>query len=152
MQNTFSQSGNDSKWFLKKSFFKIGMWHSRPPPFMANTILNFHFDYRHTSLIITPNHCFYLEGPAHDIVSSGVQSHWKENWSKIRGHQLWCQLSWLVQKVRFDFPSIKFPYCRLLLDTNMKINQRDRIGNWVFLWTALGDYWILMHFKVNDKM
>ena len=27
MQNTFSQSGNDSKWFLKKSFFKIGMWH-----------------------------------------------------------------------------------------------------------------------------
>ena len=30
------------------------MWHSRPPrdppPFMANTILNFHFDYLHTSL------------------------------------------------------------------------------------------------------
>ena len=24
---------------------------SRPPPFMANAILNFHFDYRHTSLI-----------------------------------------------------------------------------------------------------
>ena len=39
---------------FKKSFFKIGMWHSRPPrdppAFMANTILNFHFDYRHTSL------------------------------------------------------------------------------------------------------
>ena len=51
MQNTFSQLGNDSKWFLKKSFFKIGMWHSRPPPFMANAILNFHFDYWHTSLI-----------------------------------------------------------------------------------------------------
>ena len=31
MQNTFSQSGNDSKWFFKKSFFRIGMWHSRPP-------------------------------------------------------------------------------------------------------------------------
>ena len=51
----FSQSGNDSKWFLKKSFFKIGMWHSRPPrdpppPFMGNTILNFHFDYWHPSL------------------------------------------------------------------------------------------------------
>ena len=27
------------------------MWHSRPPPFMANAILNFHFDYWHTSLI-----------------------------------------------------------------------------------------------------
>ena len=52
MQNTFSQSGNDSKWFSKKSFFRIVMWHSRPPPpFMANTILNFHFDYLITSLI-----------------------------------------------------------------------------------------------------
>ena len=50
MQNTFSQSGNDSKWFSKKSFFRIGMWNSRPPPFMANTILNFHFDYWNTSL------------------------------------------------------------------------------------------------------
>ena len=27
------------------------MWNSRPPPFMANTILNFHFDYLHLSLI-----------------------------------------------------------------------------------------------------
>ena len=31
------------------------MWHSRPPqdppPFMANTILNFHFDYLNPSLI-----------------------------------------------------------------------------------------------------
>ena len=55
MQNTFSQSGNDSKWFLKKSFFKIGKWHSRPPrdppPFMANAILNFHFDFLTPSLI-----------------------------------------------------------------------------------------------------
>ena len=54
MQNTFSQSGNDSKWFLKKSFFKIGKWHSRPPRdpplFMANAILNFHFDFLTPSL------------------------------------------------------------------------------------------------------
>ena len=54
MKNTFSQSGNDSKWFLKKSFFKIGKWHSRPPrdppPFMANAILNFHFDFLTPSL------------------------------------------------------------------------------------------------------
>ena len=27
------------------------MWHSRPPPFMAKTILNFHFDYLTPSLI-----------------------------------------------------------------------------------------------------
>ena len=34
------------------------MWHSRPsrdpPPFMANTTLNFHFDYRHPSLSLLP--------------------------------------------------------------------------------------------------
>ena len=35
------------------------MWHSRPPrdppfpPFMANTIFNFHFDYWYPSLIVT---------------------------------------------------------------------------------------------------
>ena len=28
---------------------------SRPPPFMANTILNFHFDYRHTFLSLNLN-------------------------------------------------------------------------------------------------
>ena len=54
MQNTFSQSGNDSKWFSKKTFFRIGMWNSRPPPppstFMEKTILNFHFDYLTTPL------------------------------------------------------------------------------------------------------
>ena len=43
MQNTFSQSGNNSKWFLKKSFFRIGMWYSRPPPppFMEKNIFPF---------------------------------------------------------------------------------------------------------------
>ena len=55
MQNTFSQSGNASKWFLKKSFFRIGIWDSRPlrdppPPIHGKTILNFHFDYLTPSL------------------------------------------------------------------------------------------------------
>ena len=40
--------------FKRNHFFKIGMWHSRPPrdppPFMAKTILNFHFDYWNPSL------------------------------------------------------------------------------------------------------
>ena len=37
--------------FKKKSFFKIGMWHSRPPPpFMTKAILSFHFDYLKPSL------------------------------------------------------------------------------------------------------
>ena len=42
--------------FQEKSFFRIGMWHSRPPrdppPFMANAILNFHFDYLTASLTL----------------------------------------------------------------------------------------------------
>ena len=51
MQNTFSQSGNDSICFLKKSFFRIGMWNSRPPPpSWKKNILNFHFDYLPPSL------------------------------------------------------------------------------------------------------
>ena len=59
MQNTFSQSGNDSKWFLIKIIFQnryVALeTPSRPPrdppPFMANAILNFPFDFPHTSLI-----------------------------------------------------------------------------------------------------
>ena len=56
MQNTFSQSGNDSKWFLTKIIFQNSLMANEtpsrppPPPFMANTILNFHFDYLHPSL------------------------------------------------------------------------------------------------------
>ena len=63
MQNTFSQSGNDSKWFLTKIIFQnryVALeTPSRPPPFMANAILNFHFDYWHPSLI--PYMCSYSE-------------------------------------------------------------------------------------------
>ena len=43
MQNTFSQSGNDSKWFSKKSFFRIGMWNPRPPPLHGKIHLKFPF-------------------------------------------------------------------------------------------------------------
>ena len=63
MQNTFSQSGNDSKWFLTKIIFQnryvaleTGL---DPPPFMANAILNFHFDYLNPSLIKPPPSLFY---------------------------------------------------------------------------------------------
>ena len=52
MQNTFSQSGNDSKWFLIKIIFQNRYVALGPPPFMANAILNFHFDYWHTSLMV----------------------------------------------------------------------------------------------------
>ena len=43
-------------FFKKKTIFRIGMWHSKPPrdptppPFMANAILNFHFDFLTPSL------------------------------------------------------------------------------------------------------
>ena len=37
---------------LNGSIFRIGMWNSRPPPpFMAKTLLNFHFDYLKPSLM-----------------------------------------------------------------------------------------------------
>ena len=53
-QNTFSQSGNDSKWFLTKIIFQNRYMALNPgldpPPFMANAILNFHFDYLNPSL------------------------------------------------------------------------------------------------------
>ena len=52
MQNTFSQSGNDSKWFLTKFIFQnryVAL--ETPSRLMANAILNFHFDFPHTSLI-----------------------------------------------------------------------------------------------------
>ena len=35
------------------------MWHSRPPPFVANAILNFHFDFLTPSLIA--KHCPKLQ-------------------------------------------------------------------------------------------
>ena len=46
MQNTFSQSGNDSKWFLKKSF-SIEV---ETPPLHGKIHLKFPFDYLHPSL------------------------------------------------------------------------------------------------------
>ena len=49
MQNTFSQSGNDSKWFLKKYFSEYVNGTQDPPPFMEKSILNFHFDCLHPS-------------------------------------------------------------------------------------------------------
>ena len=45
------------------------MWHSRPPrdtpPFMANAILNFHFDFPHTSLIFGFHPCYIFPLPQH---------------------------------------------------------------------------------------
>ena len=35
---------------LKKTFFRIGTWNSRPPPFMEKNIWNFHFEYLNPSL------------------------------------------------------------------------------------------------------
>ena len=81
MQNTFSQSGNDSKWFLKKSFFKIGKWHPRPPrdppPFMANAILNFHFDYLTTSLRDIAYMYIRMKFNANSFLTGSLKNGWK---------------------------------------------------------------------------
>ena len=52
MQNTFSQSGNNSKWFFKKIIFQNTYVEivTHPPSIMEKSILNFHFDYLTTSL------------------------------------------------------------------------------------------------------
>ena len=52
MQNTFSQAGNDSKWFSKKIIFLNRYVELEAPPFIEKTILNFHFDYLHPPLIL----------------------------------------------------------------------------------------------------
>ena len=80
MQNTFSQLGNDSKWFLKKSFFQnryVALeTPSRPPPLIANAILNFHFDYLNPSLSVFPAvrfACLRLFSDILDVLQMGFQ-------------------------------------------------------------------------------
>ena len=50
MQNTFSQSGNDSKWFLKIIFQNRYVELKTPPPPWKKNTLNLHFDYWNPSL------------------------------------------------------------------------------------------------------
>ena len=52
MQNTLSQSGNDSKCFFKKMIFQNNYveLEAPPPPFMEKSILNFNSDYLTPSL------------------------------------------------------------------------------------------------------
>ena len=78
MQNTFSQSGNDSKWFLTKIIFQnryVALkTPSRPPPFMANAILNFHFDFLNPSLTFTFS---YLGTAEESLELKHVRWQWK---------------------------------------------------------------------------
>ena len=85
MQNTFSQSGNDSKRFLTKIIFQnryVALeTPSRPPlPFMANAILNFHFDFLNTSLM--------------------------QNFVRGISHAADCAFLWAKQRVRTTFCKI----------------------------------------------
>ena len=50
MQNTFSQSGNDSKWFLKIIFQNRYVELKTPPLHGKKNTLNLHFDYWNSSL------------------------------------------------------------------------------------------------------
>ena len=49
VQNTFWQSGSDSRWFLNNYFSKY-LNGTRDPPHMEKSILNFHYDYWNPSL------------------------------------------------------------------------------------------------------
>ena len=47
---------------------------SRPPPFMANAILNFHFDFPHTSLICTIPRLSWCWVPSYAVASCALSA------------------------------------------------------------------------------
>ena len=51
---------------------------SRPPPFMANAILNFHFDYVTPSLIDVVADIYLLQGCFDELAKS-----FQERWTKV---------------------------------------------------------------------
>ena len=61
MQNTFWQSGSDSRWLLCKKIKKILIELEPPLPFMGNSIENFHFIFRMTSPIQNVCNCLKLK-------------------------------------------------------------------------------------------
>ena len=79
MQNTFSQSGNDSEWFLKKSFFRIGKWHSRPgstpPPLHGKCHLKFPF----WLFEPFPKFILFFFSPFEELLI-WVRAPWADNW------------------------------------------------------------------------
>ena len=70
MQNTFSQSRNDSKWFLKKIIFQNRYVALETP---SKAILNFHFDYLNPSLRLSTSHL--LSTPPKSLPGSGPIIH-----------------------------------------------------------------------------
>ena len=105
MQNTFSQSGNDSKWFSKKSFFRIGMWNSRPP-FMEKNILNFHFDYLIIRLIWLHKHHLWRWVKDQILQATSInQLPLVFNWRNKRGKVPVTSLMWqlIVRRLNFYF-------------------------------------------------
>ena len=72
------------------------MWHARPPPpFMANAILNFHFDFPHTSLNKDEYLCYHfcvapcISSLRWKIVQEGVNFNFSK---KIAGVLFFCIL------------------------------------------------------------
>ena len=99
MQNTFSQSGNDSKWFLIKIIFQnryVALeTPSRPtPPFMANTILNFHFDY------LTPSLSVHLELLYHNKFHYTCSDiNWIKIWLYTECFPAFCIIGEIIAKI-----------------------------------------------------
>ena len=75
MQNALWQSGSDSRWFLGKKLKNVNGTRDPPSPFMANAILNFHFDYLNPSLIKYVIKIF----PAYDGRKAQIQSQVRED-------------------------------------------------------------------------
>ena len=99
----FNSKGMILNGFLKKSFFKIGMLHSRPPrdppPFRAKTILNFHFDYLTPSLssiqfaspFLSLKILFFLPSPQ------------PQAWPPLQRTKIWwADLAWLTSTKSFS--------------------------------------------------
>ena len=84
MQNTFSQSGNDSKWFLTKIIFQNRYMAletpSRPPPLHGKCYLKFPF-------------WFFDSVPKHNWEIKAIPSKWTTP-------HIWLQLFWI--KHEFD--------------------------------------------------
>ena len=64
------------------------MWNSRPPPFMENSILNFHFDYLNISL----SDCSLIKGKNGLFVIQSVDSSHDHTWVLGNASALWQSL------------------------------------------------------------
>ena len=127
----------------KKSFFRIGMWNSRPPPFREKTILNFHFDYLNTPLKKTMKTFRYSELEISNHFHSNFA--FKINWD-IERRQL--NILFLFKHTVFIlFQMISTMYCKS--KTGHTLHRKHCATFWLLLTcaiSALQRSWSRFHF------